>query len=245
MKIRYVIPLLLAVTAVQAQNQKTEIPKLKQDGVSGKDNVRALVDGNAVSLPRGESYGLKGSPYLDQRWLKTNVQLTNETKTESMLLKYDILEQRLLVRLPQSPNDSIRLNDASVVSFTMAVPGDYNQPAHQQHFRRFMEAPTLEQQLTYVEVVYEGKYTLLKRYSKLKRKANYQGPYSPDQRYDEINDQNQYYLLRPDKTLVLLKLTLKTLQAAAPELALKSVPGAGKASTDVEWAAVLAAAEKK
>ena len=235
----------LAVTTAQAQNQKTEIPKLKQDGFSGKYNVQALVDGNSVTLPRGEPYGLKGSPYLDKRWLNTSVQLTDNAKPEEVLLKYDILEQRLIVRLPKSPNDSIRLNDASVVGFTIAVPGDYDRPAHQRYFRRFMEAPTLGQQLTYVEVLHQGKYTLLKRYSKLKRKANYQGAYSPDQRYDEVDDRNQYFLLRPDKVLVPIKMTLKMLQAAAPELALKTVSGAETAKNDTDWAAVLAAAEAR
>ena len=235
----YLWPLLLAATAAQAQT-----PSIRQTGNAGRDNIQALVDGSSAMLPRGESAGVKGSPYLENRWLETRLQLSNKAVVEPVLFKYDILEQRLLVRPPKHPNDSIQLNRGTVNSFIIESP-TAAQPARQRHFRLFVEAPDRDEQGAYVEVVHEGAYTLLKRYTKSMRKANYQQAYSSGNRYDEIEDRNQYYLLRPDQTLVPLKLTLKMLQAAAPELApaLKAAPGASRAKTDAEWAAVLAAVD--
>ena len=139
----------------------------------------------------------------------------------------------------------MQLNDQLVAGFELDEPATPLIPARIRVFRRFTEAPDSRQKADYVEVLHKGRYTLLKRYAKQLVIANSHKAYGSSQNYDEILDQNQYFLLRPDKTLVPLKLTLKMLQAAAPELALKTVPGVSKASTDAEWAAVLAAAEKE
>ncbi len=69
-------------------------------------------------------------------------------------------------------------------------------------------------------MLHEGRYSLLKRYDKIVRKANYSGSYTSGERYDELEDKSFYYLRRPDATLLPIKLSLKALQAAAPDLAL-------------------------
>ncbi len=215
-------------------------------GAAGQANLDALTMGAPTVLPNGGAYGTKGSPYVDDRWLLARLRLNRNVPLAPVPLKYDVLNHQLLMRPIDRPNDSLRLDDQRVISFELDQPAGL-QPAHTRHFRRFVEAPVPSQQAEYVEVLHEGRYTLLKRYTKLLTKASYQQAYGSGQRYDEIEDKNQYYLLRPDKKLVPLKLTLKMLQAAAPELAasLKATPAAARAQTDLEWRAVLDAVDAK
>lgn len=222
-----------------------QMPSLQQSGTAAQANLDALVDGSPTMVPRGGAYGTKGSPYLDSRWLPARLELSSRVALAPVPLKFDVLDKRLLMKPVNRPADSLLLDDRLVVGFELDEPATAFLPARTRVFRRFTEAPDLRQQVEYVEVLHKGRYTLLKQYQKQLARATYQQAYNNGQRYDEIKDQNQYYLLKPDKTLVPLKLTLKMLQAAAPELALKTVPGASKASTEADWVAVLAAAENK
>lgn len=232
--------LLLPLVLVGAPAAYAQQSSLQQTGTAAQANLDALVSGSPTVLPRGEAYGVNGSPYLDKRWLPARLQMANKIELAPVPLKVDVLERRLLMRPFNRPNDSLVLDDRLLVGFTLDEPAGL-QPARVRKFRRFVEAPVASQQMEFVEIVHEGKFTLLKRYAKTLRQANYQGAYSTGNRYDEIEDKTQYYLKRFDGTLVPLKLTLKMLQAAAPQLAapLKAAPRAGQAKTDADWAAVL------
>lgn len=228
------------VTVVQAQQP------ISQAGAAGQANIEALTSGAAAVLPKGEAYGLIGSPYVDKRWLPARLQMTNGTPMAPVPVKYDVLNRRLLM-LPYSRKDSLVLDDRKLAGFVLEEPARGAQPARLRKFRRFTEAPVATQKSDYVEVLHEGNYTLLKRYGKTLRKASYQGAYSSGERYDEVEDKNTYYLLRPDGQLEPVKLGLKPLQAAAPGLAaaLKAAPGAAAAKTEADWVAVLAKVDAK
>lgn len=222
-----------------------QMPSMKQAGNAAQANLDALIDGSPTVLPRGGAYGTKGSPYLDERWLPARLKMSSKIALAPVPLKFDVLTHQLLMKPINRPNDSLLLDDRLLIGFELDEPATPFAPTRSRTFRRFLEAPEPRQQIEYVEVLYQGRYTLLKRYLKQLTRANYQQAYGSGQRYNVIEDKDQYYLLRPDKELVPLKLTLKMLQAAAPELALKTVPGVNTARTDAEWAAVLAAAEAK
>jgi hypothetical protein len=223
-----------------AHGQQTSI---EQAGQAAQANIEALTSGAAAVLPRGEAYGTIGTPYADNRWLPGHLHMTTGIPLAPIPLKYDVLNRRLLM-MPLNRKDSLLLDDRRVMSFELDVPAGL-QPAHQRVFRRFLEAPEPSQRAEYVEVLHAGTHTLLKRFSKRLIKADYQGAYSSGERYDKIDDKVTYYLLRPDKKLEPVKLSLKELQAAAPGLKLKGAPGVGQAKTEAEWAAVLAAVDKK
>ena len=231
----------LLIASLSVSVARAQQPSLQQAGSAAQANLDALVSGSPTVLPRGEAYGAYGSPYLDDRWLPAHLHMRSKIVLAPVPLKFDVLNQQLLMKPLNRPNDSLQLDDRLVLGFTLDQPATPLEPARARLFRRFAEAPVPAQRAEYVEVLHEGKYTLLKRYSKKITKADYQQAYSSGQRYDEIENKNQYYLLRPDKTLVPLKLTLKMLQAAAPELAaaLKDTRAATRAQTDPEWGAVL------
>ncbi|MET4108017.1 hypothetical protein [Hymenobacter sp. UYP22] len=232
----------MSLLAGSAFGQQTSIG---QAGAAAQANMDALVDGAAAVLPRGNSYGTIGTPYVDNRWLQGHLRMTTGVPLTPIPLKYDVLNRRLLMR-PLNRRDSLALDDRKLAGFELDVPVGL-QPAHKRTFRRFLESPVPAQRAEYVEVLHAGKYTLLKRFGKTLLKASYQGAYSSGERYDKIEDKPTYYLLRPDQKLEPVKLSLKALQAAAPELApaLKNAPGSSQAKTEEEWAAVLAAIDAK
>ncbi|WP_426491186.1 hypothetical protein [Hymenobacter sp. 102] len=220
MILRISLALAAALLTTSAWAQQGSI---SQAGTAAQANVDALVNGAAAVLPRGEAYGTIGTPYADNRWLPGHLHMTTGVPLAPIPLKYDVLNRRLLM-MPLNRKDSLLLDDRRVTSFELDVPAGL-QPAHQRVFRRFLEAPEPSQRTEYVEVLHAGNYTLLKRFGKKLIKADYQGAYSSGERYDKIDDKVTYYLLRPDKKLEPVKLNLKELQAAAPELKLKGAPG--------------------
>ncbi|MCA8829668.1 hypothetical protein LF252_03430 [Hymenobacter sp. BT728] len=231
--------MLVLASAAYAQ----QIP-IGQVGTAAQANLDALVSGGAAVVPRGDAYGTIGTPYVDNRWLSARLRMTTGIPLAPVPLKYDVLNHRLLMQ-PLNRRDSLVLDDRRLASFELTVPAKGGQPARQRTFRRFLEAPEPTQRGEYVEVLYSGNYTLLKRLHKSLQKANYQGAYNAGERYDRIDDKVTYFLLRPDKKLEPVKLSLKELQAAAPELKLKGAPGASQAKTEAEWVAVLAAVDTK
>lgn len=227
--------LLLTGTAAHAQ----------QDGAAAQANLAALTAGAPAVLPRGSSEGLKGSPYVDNRWLLGRLTLNNNVPLAPLPLKYDVLESRLLMRTPERPKDSLQLDDRRVVRFVLDEPASAAGPARHRPFRRFTEAPAAQHRTDYVEVLHEGRYALLRHYQKTLKKADFQGAYNTDRRFDEIEDHSVYYLRTPDAALVPVKLNAKALEAAAPGLAspLKTAIAAQKPKTDAEWGAVFNAVD--
>ncbi|WP_019948526.1 hypothetical protein [Hymenobacter aerophilus] len=241
MKARY-IALLAGLLPLSAAAQQSAADQM---GAAGQANLNSLVAGAPTVVPGGNSANTVGSPYLDKRWLPARLKMSNNLPLAPVPIKVDILNQRLLMRPLNKPTDSLQLNDQLVAGFELDEPATPLAPARTRIFRRFTESPNPRHQADYVEVLHKGRYTLLRRYIKQLNKADSHQAYGSSRNYDEILDSSQYFLLRPDKKLVPLKLTLKMLQAAAPELALKTVSGAETAKTDTDWAAVLATAEAR
>ena len=235
MNFRFSLLLGLLVTAASAHAQTGGA-----DGVAAQANLNALAAGAPALLPRSETYGVKGSPYADSRWLPAQIKLANSQPLAPVPLKYDVLEHRLLMRPLTRGNDSLLLDDRQVVSFVLLEPASALGPARPRLFRRFLEAPNERQRRDYVEVLNNGQYTLLKHHIKSIKKADYQGAYSSDQRYDVIDDKPVYYLRTPAGGLQAVKLGLKPLQTAAPALAdaLKTAVATQRPKTDADWAAV-------
>lgn len=227
---------LSSILAARAQS-----PAAGQSGADMQVNIQSLVAGRPASLPTG-SAELKGSPYVADRWLLGRLVLGNKISLKPVPLKYDVLGQRLLMRENFQSRDSLQLNDTQVVHFTLDEPATALAPARTRTFQRFLDAPDPRYRAAYAEVLHEGRYALLKHYLKTLRKANNQSAYG-DRSYDEIEDKTAYYLRRPDGRVVPIKLNLKGLAEAAPDLALKQAQPAPK--TEADWAAALDAADPR
>jgi hypothetical protein len=159
--------------------------------------------------------GISGSPYLVPRWLSAVITTRSKTVMDTVPLKYDVLRQRVLIR-DQQKGDSLQVEDNLIASFVLTDP---EQAQEKREFRRFLEAPEPEQAREFVEVLHRGKYTLLKQYKKDIQTAGYASAYLYDESPKAIEDKVVYYLARPNGSAVPVKLKMKALQSAAPELA--------------------------
>ncbi|OUJ72643.1 hypothetical protein BXP70_17155 [Hymenobacter crusticola] len=178
--------------------------------------------------------GVSGSPYVVPRWLSAVITTKGKTVMPATPLKYDVLRQRVLVLDPQK-GDSLQVDETLIASFVLTDP---EQPQERRAFRRFAEAPVPEQAREFVEVLHQGKYTLLKRYTKDVQLAGYSSAYLYDESPKAIEDKIIYYLARPNGSAVPVKLKVRALQTAAPELATALREASRKRSISQEQDAV-------
>ncbi|QJX48050.1 hypothetical protein HMJ29_14325 [Hymenobacter taeanensis] len=229
--------LLLPATLCLAQQ-----PNIEQVGAAGQANLQALAAGSPAVLPSSVRNEVIGSPYADQRWLPAQLIMSNKVPLAPVPLKYDVYNKRLLMRLVDRPKDSLQLDDRLLERFILQEPATAISPARQRVFRRFTDAPVATHRTQYVEVLQDGKFSLLKQYVKLLHKAQ-TGAYSNGNRMDELEDKPNYYVRGSNGTAVPVKLNLKQIQSAVPELsaALQATPGAKTAKTEADWVAVFKA----
>lgn len=155
--------------------------------------------------------GQHGTPYFLSDWTKGQISLRTGKQYTDVSLKFDAYRQELLLLRPQSGNDSIIIDKQTVNRFLLIGPD--SQPYL---FGRYPTVKTNDDALRngYFLILYAGKSTLLKRVTKLFKKADYKGGYSPNIRYDAYEDALSYYLLKPDNTLTKVKLSKKALLEA-------------------------------
>ncbi|WP_210464928.1 hypothetical protein [Rufibacter roseolus] len=194
-------------------------------GMAAQMNLNTLAaGGNAANVRIFDNRyeGVKGSPYFMEAWLPGEIEIKagNTGKTElfkDLKLKYDVFSNLLVAVIPQT-KDTLQISTLPVISFRMEAPaGD------KLEFRRIKEARELDPALAdaFFAVLYDsqnGKATVVKRIAKKKIEANFKGPYSAGQTYDEIVDETSYYVVANGK-MKKVKLNKKSLLEAFPEKA--------------------------
>ena len=186
----------------EAQNSPT--------GHEAEQNMTTVGTNNSSTVVRSfdnRYQGMRGSPYLLSQWTQADITYANNKTEKDVPVKYDVYANQLIMRRPQG--DSVVIVSPTVNSFLIK---DINSGKNRV-FSRFNDAktddPSLKEEL--LEVLYEGKTALLVRYDKTIQKASYQGAYSANRPYDELEDEKNYYLRKPDQTFVKTKLNKKHL----------------------------------
>ncbi|RTQ52170.1 hypothetical protein EJV47_03855 [Hymenobacter gummosus] len=236
--------LLLPAPAVLAQGVPINEVQSLHGGQPGNGLAYNTNQYLMMAKPMGAMIGVKGSPYADARWLPARLVMTNNAPFDPMSLKYDVLNGRILMRVDSRPQDSLQLNDNLLAQFELEEPATLTTPARKRVFRRFVEAYDPQQRHEYVEVLHQGQYTLVKRYVKTLRAGSRTGVGDPD---NQILSHQEYYLIRPNASAVPVKLNVKSISTAAPDLAerLKADAAAQKARKDADWTTVLAAVDPR
>ena len=184
----------------------------------GLDAERNLMElGSSTNATMVRTYdnryeGIKGTPYFMEEWAKATI-YANNTLFENVEVKYNVYDDEILYRNPKGKEyilkpfkiDSFVLQDGSTQQ-------EYT-------FRKFPALAAEDAKLAqhFVLVLHEGKEVQLVMVP-LKHlvKANYKGPYSAGNKFDELQDLQSYYLLGPDKAVRKLKLNKKSLLKALP-----------------------------
>jgi hypothetical protein len=203
----YIIILLALITSYCAA--QTLSPP---EGYEARENLRELgsTDGTGSVKTFDNRYeGVKGSPYVLKDFSPGEVFLKTKNKVAVEELNYNCFENEIVYMDPATK--VIRLiNKFKVDLFTIQ---DENKTLTFVPIRLEADAAII-----FAEVLYNKSSTAYKVYEKDWVKANYEGGYSADRKYDEFVDKyDLYFLKHGENALYKSKKSKKHVIAAFPE----------------------------
>jgi len=184
MKLYIVILLGLASMATMAQTVPD--PTLYE----AKENLKEL--GSTTSLGNAQTFdnryeGVKGTPYVFESWLPGEIYLKSRKKIVIKELNYNCFDNELAF-LDQATK-TVRLINRFTVEFLYFLNGSDTllfAPIEPENDGEFL----------FAQVLYNGGSKVYKRYQKEFVRANYEGGYSADRKYDEYADKSSLYFSR-------------------------------------------------
>ncbi|GAB2964503.1 hypothetical protein GCM10027048_37510 [Hymenobacter coalescens] len=208
------------------------------------DNLDALLDGKMAHNYVAPRRDVQGQIFFQRTWQPGEIILTNtKQRIGNILLQYDAYGAQLLAVPQKGRRDTLLLNTNSIQGF---VVQDELIPNRVHTFRRFDNAPRPDQQHKYVEVLHDGKYSLLKRHGRQIYRGDDGRVFNSGRNYDRIEEHVTYFLSRPDGSAVQVKLNAKAISNAAPALAaaIKTEMERQPAKTEMEVVALLRNVDK-
>lgn len=148
-----------------------------------------------IRTKSANAYGTIGTPYVFNDFMKGNLFYANKLRVDGKLLNYDCYNDQL----EYSSGGSVYLLNSSQIEYFEVFPGEERAMLFKQVFVEKLKKPI------FLQVLYNEKSILYKRYFKEFLEADYGGAYSQDRRYDEYQDCYSYYIKTADGDLQLLK----------------------------------------
>jgi hypothetical protein len=158
-------------TATEAKENVRELGSL-----SGTGNVRTFDN-------RYE--GTKGSPYVLEEWVPGEVRMRNEQRILIKEMNYNCFDNEVAYLDPSS-RAVMLINKYTIDHFSLNAGQD-----------TLLFVPIKldgDKTAMFARVLYQGESTLYKLYGKEFIRANYEGAYSADRKYDEFADKSSLYL---------------------------------------------------
>jgi len=182
------------------------------EGYEAKENLRELgsMDGTGTVKTFDYRYeGVKGTPYVFADFRPGTVFLKSKNKVAIGSLNYNCFENEIVYMDPAT-NATMLMNRFTVDLFTIQ-DGD--------NVLTFVPLKLDENSETiFAEVLYNKGSMVYKVYKKEWLKANYEGGYSADRRYDEFVDKyDLYFLKKGDNRLYKAKNSKKQILDAFPD----------------------------
>jgi hypothetical protein len=204
-----ILPLVVMTRLAMAQ---TDAPI----GLDAERNLAELGNGNNATTVRffdNRYEGMKGSPYFNEEWAKADI-TANKTIFRNVEVKYNAYESHIRYRNPEGAEfileafkiDQVVMKDSKTNLVYV--------------LKSFPALASLDPQLAkgFAVPLYEGsnvQFVMVPVKNLIK--ANFKGPYSSGNKYDELQDDKLYYLMVPNQTVSKVKLTKKSLLKALPD----------------------------
>lgn len=160
--------------------------------IEGNDAQQNLLKIGTISVEQGiirkfdnRYEGVVGSPFYYEEWLEGTVVMENDRIIDDIKIKYNMYEDELIVLQPKSL--SYYIDKKGVRSFTLQFPD-----GRKDIFKKYQQIDKPEQS-QYFRAVYMGKINLWEHTKVIFEKANYQGGYSSDKKYDEFKQYSELY----------------------------------------------------
>lgn len=149
--------------------------------------------------------GVRGTPYLYDQWKPGNIYLNDNTLIKNVNIKFNIYTDELMY-LNSSSGDSLIIDRTMINKFE--IIDDLTDDIIL--LEEINTKPVKSSKKTFVKVIYEGKSKLILKYIKSFTKANYKGAYATGNKYDEYNDDQQYFIFIDENNPVKIKLNKKS-----------------------------------
>ncbi len=193
--------------AVSSAAQNVTAP----EGYEAKENLRELgsTDGTGTVQTFDNRYeGVKGTPYVFEQFRQGEVFLKSKKKVVIKELNYNCMENEIVYLDPATK--VTRLMNRFKVDLFMLHDGT--------EMISFVPVKLEEDAETiFAQVLYNKGSLVYKVYEKEWVKANYEGGYSADRKYDEFVDKYSLYFMKEgDKALYKAKKSKKQMLAAFP-----------------------------
>jgi len=141
--------------------------------------------------------GVKGSPFYFEDWASGAVELENGLKIKDLQLKFNTYENELIVN--RSGAFYLQKNDIKSFTIQEKTSGESVSFIKLPHPKK---ADTFQ----YYKLLYDGKINLIELTKVIFEKANFEGGYSNDKRFDEFKKyQEIYYYAPPNNNPVKIK----------------------------------------
>ena len=196
------------IVSITCSAQNISVPQ----GYEAKENLRELgsMDGTGNVRTFDNRYeGVKGTPYVFEEFHPGEVYLKTKNKVAVQDLNYNCFENELVYLDPATKVSRV-MNRFQVDLFTIR-DGD----------RVLTFVPVKlgdDEQTIFAEVLYNKGSIVYKVYGKEWLKANYEGGYSADRRYDQFVDKyDLYFMKKGGNMLYKAKKSKKQVIAAFPD----------------------------
>jgi hypothetical protein len=184
--------IMLPATYAQVKNTPERQQILNEVGKSNNQS--------AVQTFDDRYEGVRGTPFLSDRWASGTVKLRNGKVHDKVQLKYDVYQDELVVKHPydravipdkltitQFVLDSAQSGDSLHFILVRYLPNSRKFPSN--HFAQVLYGSLSDSQTS----------ALLATHTRKLIKADYQGAYSADRRYDVFGPvMTSYYLVKPN-----------------------------------------------
>lgn len=128
--------------------------------------------------------GVKGTPFYFNSWTKGNIETVDGRHIENLQLKYNAYEDELIMNKPKE--GAIYLQKEIIRSFSLI---DTNTEVHFVKYKH----PKKETEHKFYRLIFKGSIILIEDLKVVFEKANFQGGYSQDKRFDEFKKYPAFY----------------------------------------------------
>ena len=209
MKIKYANNLIIFIALISTTTYAQDIT-----GSDAQENLSKIggIDASIGIVRKFDNRyeGVKGSPFYYDKWQTGIIELGNGQNIEGIQLKYNVFEVELLLNKPGE--GSFYLQKSDIKSFKL-IDGENGKEIS---FLKFKH-PKKDDKYAFYRVIFNGEIILLEYIKVVFEKADYEGGYSNDKRYDEFKKYPSiYYYNAPDDQPLKLKSTPKGISRIFP-----------------------------
>jgi len=182
-----IIFILAGIISFQLSTAQSDVFLTSEDNIRNLENLRP--DGLGVRGFDNRYKGVKGSPLIFDHDLKGIVVLNDNRKIENITLNIDMYNKETVIK--DLETDKVyALSNSKILNIFLDNLNTIYVNVPQSAF----EDEKVENNSLFRVLRHDSVLTLLKLDRIIYRKADYQGAYSSDQRYDEFVDASEYYI---------------------------------------------------